>query len=325
MVDRLNSALSPLLSGSASRDRDMGRADFGRLLRADPEDGRSLSRNEGDSVLADHGNAVNSNSMNTYNTKSFDPNTDSSNLSALDMTPDRVLIPPGVDVLLGPDPATGLSILLLHSPYDANSQDGLLVEFENAVPIIDGDRVALIVGLHAQAPGQKDELVVVPWQLLAGNHLSQMIAGVRPMTVSVGAYRNQAQLSVGQTAAVNISTASAPSAALTYGQLPASSAAGQLHAPIDLSADGVDDGIGSSTKLGQQGAFVPWPLRLLRWLTDGNGEVTAWLRDYSLGDDNADSVVRLLHTMSNEQGVRLNRIVLNGRELWRAAEQKQFT
>lgn len=59
-----------------------------------------------------------------------------------------------------------------------------------------------------------------------------------------------------------------------------------------------------------------WPERLLRRTSDAQGNTTWWLRDYRVGDDEREALIRTLVSQSPEQ--RPHRIVVNGVEVWRA-------
>jgi hypothetical protein len=63
---------------------------------------------------------------------------------------------------------------------------------------------------------------------------------------------------------------------------------------------------------------APWLLRLFRWLEQKGHDPSVWLRDYRLDQADAHQLAEALRTHASEQGIRLERIVVNGRELWRA-------
>jgi len=64
-------------------------------------------------------------------------------------------------------------------------------------------------------------------------------------------------------------------------------------------------------------ASMLWPHRLLRWLADHDGRVSAWVRDYRLDPAEAGQLVDYLRNLAEQQGHSLHRIMLNGHELWR--------
>lgn len=66
-------------------------------------------------------------------------------------------------------------------------------------------------------------------------------------------------------------------------------------------------------------AWLLWPQRLLRWRPDTTGEgVVAWLRDFSLDQAGLSSLVDSIIALAKEQGTPLQRIMLNGHEVWRS-------
>jgi hypothetical protein len=59
-----------------------------------------------------------------------------------------------------------------------------------------------------------------------------------------------------------------------------------------------------------------WPDHLLRAIGQPDGSCVVWLRDFRLGDADADAQVAALVHEAHSQGTRLSRIILNGREVW---------
>lgn len=65
-----------------------------------------------------------------------------------------------------------------------------------------------------------------------------------------------------------------------------------------------------------------WAERLMRLTRDGDGHSTVWLRDYRLKANDFGPVVAKLRWHGQREGVPIDRVVINGREVWRAAASK---
>lgn len=65
-----------------------------------------------------------------------------------------------------------------------------------------------------------------------------------------------------------------------------------------------------------------WAERLVRLTHDRDGRSTVWLRDYGLTEANIESVAAKLRQRGQQEGVPISRVVINGREVWRAAASK---
>ena len=64
------------------------------------------------------------------------------------------------------------------------------------------------------------------------------------------------------------------------------------------------------------GSAAYWAERSLRFTHQPGGGKVAWLRDYRMSDREAAQLVDTLRSEASERGVALNRIMLNGREVW---------
>lgn len=60
----------------------------------------------------------------------------------------------------------------------------------------------------------------------------------------------------------------------------------------------------------------PWLARLLRLLDQQGHDPVLWIRDYRLDDAAAQSMVADVRSLAERQGWKLERIMVNGRELW---------
>lgn len=61
-----------------------------------------------------------------------------------------------------------------------------------------------------------------------------------------------------------------------------------------------------------------WAERLMRLTRHSDGEATVWLRDFALKESDLTPVVSRLVQRGRESGFRIGRVVINGREIWRA-------
>jgi hypothetical protein len=59
-----------------------------------------------------------------------------------------------------------------------------------------------------------------------------------------------------------------------------------------------------------------WPESLLRLTRERDGSAVIWVRDYRMSDEGASQVVDALVKGAETAGIRLGRIILNGREVW---------
>lgn len=68
---------------------------------------------------------------------------------------------------------------------------------------------------------------------------------------------------------------------------------------------------------------MPWLARMVRWLEQKGHDPAVWVRDYRLEPAEADELAAALRTHAREHGITLERIVVNGRELWNARATNQ--
>jgi hypothetical protein len=59
-----------------------------------------------------------------------------------------------------------------------------------------------------------------------------------------------------------------------------------------------------------------WPESSMRLTKQRDGSTVVWLRDYRTSSEDASQLVASLITDANAKGIRLGKIVLNGREVW---------
>ena len=77
---------------------------------------------------------------------------------------------------------------------------------------------------------------------------------------------------------------------------------------------------GSASAVSAEASMMLWPESSLRLTRQHDGSAVIWLRDYRLPDDGASRVVDALVEGAKAAGIRLGRIVLNGREVWTSPE-----
>lgn len=62
-----------------------------------------------------------------------------------------------------------------------------------------------------------------------------------------------------------------------------------------------------------------WAERLVRLTRDGDGRETVWLRDFRLGEVDLGMAAAALKQAVQQGGAHVDRVVINGREVWRAS------
>lgn len=62
-----------------------------------------------------------------------------------------------------------------------------------------------------------------------------------------------------------------------------------------------------------------WAERLVRLTRDGDGRETVWLRDFRLGEVDLGTAAAALKQAVQQGGAHVDRVVINGREVWRAS------
>jgi len=159
------------------------------------------------------------------------------------------------------------------------------------------------------------EVISLPWKLAGNGSLSQRLL----QQASVGLSGRDAV--AGMTNAVAREPASAstdawlPPTMQEWRQMGASGGFLAQSARAAMDVDSVDVSSPSATRTQ---AAMPWLLRLFRWLEQKGHDPSIWLRDYRLDQTDAHQLAEALRTHASEQGIHLERIVVNGRELWRA-------
>jgi len=162
--------------------------------------------------------------------------------------------------------------------------------------------------------------ITLPWRLIANDGieqrgrgdalvLSQMPAAIVP---GAGAARPQTAVSVGSHLAATTATLKADSCFPdTSPERPRI-----YQQPSHDAEHGTDE-----TRSGGASGHVAqaWAERLVRLLGDGNGEVSIWVRDYALRGHDERKVVDAIRDFCARQGVRVEKIAINGHVLWSSA------
>ena len=63
----------------------------------------------------------------------------------------------------------------------------------------------------------------------------------------------------------------------------------------------------------------------MKWIERDGRDAVVWLRDFRIDDEQAARMADGLRRFAEEQGVSLERIVVNGRERWRNQNSVQFS
>ena len=178
----------------------------------------------------------------------------------------------------------------------------------------------LLLEFHLHGAGGEREVVVTPWRLIASGHLAQRIDGVATLdTASTPARTNTA---TGWTTSVaNEDGTALPT--LSAGLMQAGPGAAASVAATQSAERSVGGGAIEHTRRASSPAASEWLARWMKWFERDGHDRTVWLRDFRLDDDQTGRVVDDLRTLAREQGLSLDRIVVNGRERWRNPHSQQ--
>lgn len=186
------------------------------------------------------------------------------------------------------------------------------------------DFVAATLELHVRNPQGEREVVAMPWRLMASGHLAHAnaMAGM-PGALSVAsvAHAGLDAQAVSATASPGVPLAS------HGGSLPAFENTGAvIAASTSQSANRTRDDVAAlKTMSSHAPAAAEWLARWMKWIERDGRDAVVWLRDFSIDDDQAARVVEGLRSFAQSQGVGLERIVVNGRELWRNPQLAAFS
>lgn len=65
-------------------------------------------------------------------------------------------------------------------------------------------------------------------------------------------------------------------------------------------------------------AAIEWVLRWMKWIERDGHDTVVFLRDFRIDDEQAARMADGLRLFAEEQGISLERVVVNGRERWRS-------
>jgi len=171
--------------------------------------------------------------------------------------------------------------------------------------------------VHLQDRAGSVELIALPWRLVATGRLAYFLASRgtagTPETAAIGASPAvpEARENPGVTLPAVIGNEGADVAEDATNTLPATA----ILAASDAMDAGGDAG-GASPASTRGHAALPWTARLMRWVEANDGAATLWLRDYRVDENGIARLVATLRAAASEAGLRLDRVVINGRTHW---------
>lgn len=177
-----------------------------------------------------------------------------------------------------------------------------------------------IFSFHVRGESGAVEIFSVPWRLGANTALSYLtqaayeagnVLSARPAGESVRQMLSPATASLSEP--VDASRTSTSKTTGLPGALVASSVSLASGTQVG-SRSAVDPGSATPAAIAE-----PWLARLLRLLDQQGHDPVLWIRDYRLDDAASQSVVAEVRSLAQRQGFKLERIMVNGRELWHSS------
>jgi len=232
-------------------------------------------------------------------------------------SPAAVIRAPGVDVVVPP-----AAQALTGTTRDALAESLHAPATKTPVPVLPDLMQAPTTRSAASAPfaiqlrthSGSVELIALPWRLVATGGLAHLFASrdaamlhhasdPRPAGATTGARACATPLPVEDGGDVCMADDDRNAAS--------ASAVVATHDAMD-SAD--DERVAQASA--QRHAALPWTARLLRWIEANGGAATLWFRDYRLEERGIPHLVATLRAAASDAGLRLDRIVINGRTHW---------
>lgn len=179
--------------------------------------------------------------------------------------------------------------------------------------------------LHVCNAHGEREVIAMPWRLMASGHLAQSAAAVR------GSVADATNTTVMSDAAKNqipvLTQAVASGTSMTH---PVRGDADRHAVPFAPAStvEGVrtrDKTIFAQSHALHAPAAIEWVARWMKWIERDGRDAVVWLRDFRIDDEQAARMADGLRRFAEEQGVSLERIVVNGRERWRNQNSVQFS
>jgi len=185
-------------------------------------------------------------------------------------------------------------------------------------PATTGDAGPIARDIAASGEHGAGQAILLAWQLLPNNALSQMLAGIRVAAEAMQPSRMPLAVYTGSSAGNPGMAAS--NAASAVAAMPSKSAV----AAVDVAAPNARvtaastaaDAVDASAALAELGER--WQARLLRWGRTAGEGLSIRIRDYRLDAQDAQALAERLLAFAGQHGLQLQRIVINARELWRA-------
>jgi hypothetical protein len=259
----------------------------------------------------------------------FDPGT-----ASVDSLADPAAVAPFVLDPRGAHPRLADPSVLLQSPATQAGSPALpTADRPELLPdstrlILDATRwrdfVSAMLELHVRNPQGEREVVAMPWRLMASGHLAHAnaMSGMLGQAAAPGGAHPVA-------GAQTVATAAAPaSLSMSSGSsLPIFDGKGiPVAAMLSQSATRSRDDVAAlNTMSSHAPAAAEWLARWMKWIEREGHDAVVWLRDFSIDEDQAARVVEGLRSFAQAQGVGLERIVVNGRELWRNPQLTAFS
>ncbi|MGH8076440.1 MAG: hypothetical protein ACREPE_03815 [Lysobacter sp.] len=175
---------------------------------------------------------------------------------------------------------------------------------------------------HVQREGGSIEVVSVPWRLAGNDMLSRLSPNPAMLTT---AQLLQLHASFDPTAGPTPNTPAVPPYAAIARPSPLSLDVGapalMVLAP-GSPARTPSRAVAELAAAAPASMAEPWLARLLRWFEQQGQDPVVWIRDYSLNDDASQAVVNEVRALASQQGWKLQRIVVNAREMWHAPDNR---
>jgi hypothetical protein len=180
-------------------------------------------------------------------------------------------------------------------------------QFEDAMVMPTGITEALLgarlFGWHAQAQAYLSELTVADKDSGNPDAAEKPSASIEEAPAPFSDSENEPPASAAaQDAAEDVAAASDAGAVVQDQQRVVSNDAAPASALEPATADAQASGY--------------WAERSLRLVRQRDGGVVAWLRDFRVADDDRPALLKAVLHEAGAQGVALNKIMLNGREVW---------
>ncbi len=181
----------------------------------------------------------------------------------------------------------------------------------SAVPVTD---------TYVALAGMEVDAQLLPWQLLPHMGLSYLGRGDEmPLSIAAAAEGEKGEPTLSHVG--NMGAASGPQggAAIEHDDHQAGiDFAIEVVVPYARPDEGGSTEAARMPSLALAGLPDPWADRLVRWIESASHGKTAWVRDFHLDEAAASRLVRDLIEYGKNHAVALDRIVINGKECWRA-------